>query len=1116
MAKMILSDSSPKNRRRMVIASGGYEKTSESSVTKTALPTSTTAYLPITKNAQYAGTGATVAITQPMFFSPLHTPQNWQIASRRREIYQWARFYYSNEPKVAAGVDFYSEFPLNGFKLECKNRKILKHYENFVKEIELSKKLNEISHEYFLIGDVFPFLEIDCPVCKGKGTDEDGEPCKHPDGTFRDIKILNPDYIEVKDNPLAKKPKFYLVPDEELRMMVARREPKEIYESMPQEILDLVAKGQPIPLSDRCISHMKYNASAYGTYGSSMLQRLFTMLAYKTKMMTANWIVAERMILPVRVVKVGEKDRPATSEDLADIVTQLSAVANDPNLTIVTHHAFDMDWIGATGRIHNINAEIEAVGKEILDGLMLNQAILNGDAASYSCMDEQTFTLTDSGFKSYKDITEEDKIACYNPEIEEIKYCSYYQKYIYDYDGEMIHFEGKRLDIMVTPNHRMLTSWDLEKWKVVEAEQVKNGMRFIGKALYHSKKAKIQHQKVNQYCNAVINSGLDINNKYDDDDKTLKININNKEINLEDFLSFAGFYLSEGSLTSKKTNYRLIIYQNKDRYFDEIKNCLDNLGFTYKIYEYGDERRFFIYNKALVSYMLEQFGHGAANKSIPSWIKNLPVDYLEVLIHTMLLGDGYKKETKIDSYTYSTVSENLASDFQEICFKCGYSTRKYKDKPCISSFGNKDLYRIHISKGKNSNGSFPIVRYKNIKREYYKGKVYCFSVPNGFFVTRRNGKITIQGNSAQVGVEVLIRRLENWRNKLKDWIEKHIFLPIAMMQGFIDEEESKDLKKTIYLYPRIVWNDLQLRDKTNKINILIQLWDKGAVSAQTVLEELELDYDEEIQKIRDEQVMASATGMLPSAQAGGPLGAGGMGGGMGGGMPGGEMGGMPGAGAETGGMPGGGAEMGGGGMAGGMGGAAGGAPMGAAAETQLPRIGKRGEKGFEKEEPPPSKMIKLTKLEQKMYKMLQGLNVPYPLFGQYSVRVPGEKQPFLLDFAYPRIGVGIESDGEVWHERDDFIQRDQLRDQKLANVGWRILRFKEGAIEDHFDTVKDIISKNIMEAAKALKKRSSDASMKKYASVDEYIEDNKENIGIKVSDVNGIAYLILIGTKVSE
>jgi transposase-like protein len=67
---------------------------------------------------------------------------------------------------VAAGVDFYSNFSMNGFKLECKKKKILKYYEKLIDNLSLAERLNEISHEYFLLGDVFPFLEIKCPHCQ--------------------------------------------------------------------------------------------------------------------------------------------------------------------------------------------------------------------------------------------------------------------------------------------------------------------------------------------------------------------------------------------------------------------------------------------------------------------------------------------------------------------------------------------------------------------------------------------------------------------------------------------------------------------------------------------------------------------------------------------------------------------------------------------------------------------------------------------------------------------------------------------------------------------------------------------------------------------------------------
>jgi very-short-patch-repair endonuclease len=758
-------DNSPETRRRKIAATGGYSSDPiEKNGAVGAVGTHSRNYamseqvkVPITKNAQFAGSAANAVWAQPMFFSPLHTPQNWQIASKRREIYQWSRFYYMNEPKVAAGVDFYANFSMNGFKLECKKKKILKYFERVVERLELAERLNEISHEYFLLGDVFPFLEIDCPHCHGGGVTNNGKPCNHPDGSFKSVKILNPDYMDVKTNSIANDPKFFLKPDEELKMLVSRKEPRDLYESLPQELIDLVSTGQDIPLSDRSISHIRHNASPYGTYGVSMLQRLFTMLAYKTKIMTANWIIAERLILPVRVVKVGDEKRPATEEDLQDVVQQLGAVANDPNLTIVTHHAFDYEWYGATGKIHNITQELEHIGKEILDGLMLNQAILNGEMGGY--------------------------------------------------------------------------------------------------------------------------------------------------------------------------------------------------------------------------------------------------------------------------------------------------------------------------------------------------------------------------NSAQVGIEVLIRRLDNWRNKLKAWVEKHIFLPIAMMQGFVDEQESELLGETVYMYPKLTWNDLQLRDKTNKIQTLMQWYDKGGVSMQTICEELDLDYDAEIEKIREEQMMAGPQGQIPGGAAGN-LGTMGMGGGdMGGGMPGGDMGGMPPGGDMGGGMPGG--DM--GGMPGAMPGGAPGGGMAAAAGAELPKITKRGGGGGkeEEQEQPQPQMIKFTKLEQKMLKILQQIPSPHEIFAQYQVRVPGEQRPFVLDFAYPQIGVGVETDGAIWHQREDFQQRDLVRDQKLANIGWRILRFRDDAVEEQSDTVQKVIAKNMLEATKTKKKANDSNAVMKYSSTEgigknalyDYMVANEQKLAVNIIELPGkIGQLVLIGT----
>jgi len=205
---------------------------------------------------------------------------------------------------------------------------------------------------------------------------------------------------------------------------------------------------------------------------------------------------------------------------------------------------------------------------------------------------------------------------------------------------------------------------------------------------------------------------------------------------------------------------------------------------------------------------------------------------------------------------------------------------------------------------------------------------------------------------------------------------------------------------------------------------------------------------------------------------------------MGGGMPpdaGGMPGGMPG---DPGGMEGG---MPGGMPAGGMGGAPGGMPAAASANA-LPVIGKRGSKNKQQEESeqaPPPQMIKLTKLEQKMYRTLTSMDVPYDLFAQYQVRVPGEARPYAIDFAYPKIGVGVEVDGAIWHEREDFKQRDLNRDQKLGNVGWTVLRFNEDAVNENIDAVRDTISKYVASASKSSKKAEEDGKVVKIASKEE-------------------------------
>jgi very-short-patch-repair endonuclease len=598
-------------------------------------------------------------------------------------------------------------------------------------------------------------------------------------------------------------------------------------------------------------------AVPYGTYGTSIIRRLFTTLAYKTKILTANWIVAERLILPVRVVKIGSDNRPASTTDIADIQTQLAQTANDPNLTIVTHHNFEYDWYGAAGKILQVTQEMEHIDKELLDGLMLNQALLNGEM----CLSKEHEVLTAEGYRPIEEISKSDSICVWDDTT---------QTYHYEHPEEIYKYES-----------------------VQDLYEIKSGDKTLFK------------------CTA---------------------------------------------------DHNLVV---KD--FEKGRNC----------------------ENAIL------------------WHSPQP------------------KHIKI---TARDAMENGA---------------------CLDTLMKDGSYH----------------RITDIHKVSYGSDVYCFKTSTGFFVAKYNDIEFVSSNSgyqsAQVGVETLIRRIESWRATLAEWIQERIFKPIAEMQGFVDEEKSKEVGETVFLYPTIEWNDLELKDKTQYHQMLMQLHDKQVISTQTLLEEIGLDYDQEVKRQRYEQAQLGPAGAMLGGGAGaGGMGGMGMGGGGAGGMPGGatspEQMGMPGAGMEPMG------DMGGGGAGGA------GAPMAAGAGGKITKKGKGGEKQ-EEEIPIPMMPIKLTKIEQKMAGMMDSVASNTGISKdairmQYPIENPKGGKPFTMDFAIPGFKLNVEADGEVWHSSQEQVTDDQERDYILAQRGWTILRFDDKSIEEAPQQVEATINSYVQKA----------------------------------------------------
>ena len=129
------------------------------------------------------------------------------------------------------------------------------------------------------------------------------------------------------------------------------------------------------------------------------------------------------------------------------------------------------------------------------------------------------------------------------------------------------------------------------------------------------------------------------------------------------------------------------------------------------------------------------------------------------------------------------------------------------------------------------------------------------------------------------------------------------------------------------------------------------------------------------------------------------------------------------------------------------------------------RIFKRGRQPKNKNQEGKQKVtpIFLTKPEQKLYNIIINLQLPYRIIAQYKQPIPGQNNPYLLDFAIPDLGLNLEADGDFWHSDPESIQRDKQRDYRLASMGWRIIRLREDALNNKADVVETIIRNNIQE-----------------------------------------------------
>jgi len=326
------------------------------------------------------------------------------------------------------------------------------------------------------------------------------------------------------------------------------------------------------------------------------------------------------------------------------------------------------------------------------------------------CLSEDSEILTSDGWLSMADVKIGDFVLT-RREDGVAEYRAVERKQERPFKGEMLHFAGRSVDQLVTPEHKLFV-WRRNPRKNTYEDMTIEASEVFGKH----------------------NFSFDRNVEWVAPKKwPTKVDINGTDFPKDAFLRFLGCWLGDGSAYRAQDGGYMVKLAcvTKKRKFDYYGQVLQELGVDNA---YRHERGWQFYNKTLCQYLM-QFGH-AAEKFIDRRWMTLPAEKLGLILDGLIESDGNR-----ETMTYTTTSRRLANDVQELVFKSG-SAAIVREVEVEINGHRFTAYKVRVCDTHMSPKMLP----RNHKLVPYNGMVYDITVPNHVFFMRRNGKASWTGN----------------------------------------------------------------------------------------------------------------------------------------------------------------------------------------------------------------------------------------------------------------------------------------------------------------------------------------------------------------------------------
>lgn len=327
------------------------------------------------------------------------------------------------------------------------------------------------------------------------------------------------------------------------------------------------------------------------------------------------------------------------------------------------------------------------------------------------CVSHDTEFLTPNGWKSISGFAEGDLVAQWNSGTIDLTFCEP-SEYVDHPCKEFIRFKNSRVSMLLSEDHRM-PLYDFEG-------------KFVVKSALDVEAEPSRHKIPTAY--KPVREGMDM---------------------VDDLVRLGVAIHADGSLAHRKKDggAHCRISLRKERKKVRLVALLTKLGVPWS--EYRNPNR-----PTEVRY---SFDSPILTKHYSGEWWDASQDQLEIILDEMNHWDGCISGDTGGDISFATTSKDDADYIQYVAHGCGRvanigTQKKIKDN-------HATLYKVHIST-EGSVKSSVVLRGDAITIDRVPtDRMYCFKVPNTFWLARHNGHIFITGNSAGGGKSSLINGL---------------------------------------------------------------------------------------------------------------------------------------------------------------------------------------------------------------------------------------------------------------------------------------------------------------------------------------------------------------------